>query len=108
MPSRDLVFYVQLHVKPEYAQEWKDAVMEVIDRMSKETTFVSCYLHQDTEDANRFTRYERWNEPTVEAFVKNQMQAKLYRKSYEEKLSDMLQSPRTVSVLNCIKEWHRA
>jgi quinol monooxygenase YgiN len=61
MPNNDLVFYVQLHVKPEYVQDWKDAVMEVIDRMSKETTFVSCYLHQDTEDANRFiTHSEFW------------------------------------------------
>ncbi len=107
MPSNDLVFYVQLHVKPEYVQEWKDVVMEVIDHMSKETTFVTCYLHQDAEDANRFSLYERWNEPTVEAFVKNQMEAKLYRKSYEEKLPAMLQSPRTVSVLQYIKEWHR-
>jgi quinol monooxygenase YgiN len=107
IPSSDLVFYVQLHVKPEYVQDWKDAVMEAIDHMSKETTFVTCYLHQDAEDANRFTLYERWNEPTVEAFVKNQMDAKLYRKSYEEKLPAMLQSPRTVSVLHYIKEWHR-
>ncbi len=45
MPSSDLVFYVQFHVKPEYVQTWKDAVMEVIDHMAKESTFVTCYMH---------------------------------------------------------------
>jgi quinol monooxygenase YgiN len=52
MPSSDLVFYVQFHVKPEYVQAWKDAVMEVIDHMSQESTFVTCYMHQDAQDAN--------------------------------------------------------
>jgi hypothetical protein len=54
-----LVFYVQLHVKPEYVQDCKDAVVEVIGHMSRETTYVTCYLHQDAEDADRFTLYEK-------------------------------------------------
>jgi hypothetical protein len=47
MSSSDLVFYVQLQVKPECVQEWKEAVIEVINHMSAELTFVTCYLHQD-------------------------------------------------------------
>ena len=93
MPSSDLVIYVQFHVKPEYVQAWKEAVMEVIDHMSKESTFVTCYMHQDAQDANIFTLYERWSELSVDDFVMNQL-AKSYRKAYEEKLPTMLQSPR--------------
>lgn len=69
--------------------------------------FVTCYMHQDTQDTNRFTLYERWREPSIEAFVQNQLEAKSYRKAYEEKLPDWLEVPRTVSVLSYIKEWHQ-
>jgi quinol monooxygenase YgiN len=107
MSSSDLVFYVQLQVKPEYVQEWKASVIEVIEHMSTERTFVTYYMHQDTQDTNRFTLYERWREPSLEAFIKNQMEAKSYRKAYEEKLLILLEHPRTASVLSCIKEWHQ-
>ncbi len=50
MSSSDLVFYVQLQVKPECVQEWKEAVTDVIHHMSAEPTFVTCSLHQDTEE----------------------------------------------------------
>jgi quinol monooxygenase YgiN len=82
-------------------------VMEVIDHMSQESTFVTCYMHQDAQDAHRFTLYERWREPSVDAFVKHQLEAKNYRKAYEDKLPALLQSPRTVSILQYVKEWHR-
>jgi len=107
MPSGDLVFYVQLRVKPECVQEWKDAVMDVIDHMSMESTFVTCYMHQDTHDVNKFTLYERWRELSMEAFIQNQLKAKSYRKAYEEKLPTLLEAPRTVSVLSYVREWHR-
>jgi quinol monooxygenase YgiN len=61
---------------------------------------------QDAQDVHRFTLYERWREPSVDAFVKNQA-AKSYRKAYEDKLPALLQSPRTVSVLQYVNEWHR-
>ena len=107
MSSSDLVFYVQFQVKPECVQEWKEAVIEVINHMSTESTFVTCYLHQDTQDANRFSLYERWREPSLEAFIRNQFEAKSYRKAYEEKLSMMLASPRVTSVLSMAAEWHQ-
>ena len=105
--SGDLIFYVLFHVKPESVQEWKDAVTEVIDHMSREDTFVHCSMHQDLQDPNQFTLYERWSEPSVEAFVKNQMEAKSYRRAYEDRLPDLLQSPRTASILLPLKEWRR-
>lgn len=107
MSNSDLVFYVQFQVKPDCVQEWKNAVIDVINHMSVESNFVTCYLHQDTQDNNRFTLYERWREPSVEAFIKNQFEAKSYRKAYEEKLPSLLMSPRTTSVLNTLEEWHQ-
>jgi quinol monooxygenase YgiN len=102
----ELVFYVKLHVRPERVGEWKRAVFEIIERMSKEDAFVACYLQQDSEDANLFTLYERWREPTVEAFIEHQM--KPYRLEYEAKLPALLQRPREAAVLTPLGEWRKA
>jgi quinol monooxygenase YgiN len=107
MSSSDLVFYVQFQVKPECVPAWKDAVIEVIDHMSTESTFVRCIMLQDLQDSNRFTLYEQWSEPSVEAFMQNQFEAKSYRKAYEEKLPSLLAYPRTASILSQLKEWHQ-
>lgn len=106
MANSDLVFYVKLYVKPESVEEWKRAVNEIIEHMSNEEAFVSCYLHQDAHDPNLFTLYERWTEPTVEDFLKNQM--KPYRQAYDEKLPALLQRPREASILVPLGEWHKA
>lgn len=103
--SKELAFYVNFHVKPEAVEKWKESAKEVINQMSKEDTFIVCYMHQDAEDPNKFTLYERWAEPSMEAFIENQLNAKEYRKTYEEILPDMLQSPRTFSVLNTLQKW---
>jgi quinol monooxygenase YgiN len=104
--SNELAFYVTFHVKPERVDEWQEAALKVLNAMCNEDTFVSCYMHRDAEDANKFTLYERWNEPSREVFMKNQLEAKNYRKAYEEKLPDMLQSPRKIDFLDSIQEWH--
>ena len=106
IPSDDeLVFIVQLHLKPERVEDWKRAVNELIDRMSQEDAFVTCLLDQSTEDPGMFTLYERWREPSLEAFVRNQM--KDYRKHYEEMLPDLLQAPRKAMTLRPVQAWHR-
>ena len=105
MPNSDLVFYVKLLVKPECVDAWKRAVDEVIECMRHEDAFVSCYLHQDLQEPNLFTLYERWNEPSVAAFLENQ--SKPYRTAYDAKLPDLLQRPREPSVLLPLGEWHK-
>lgn len=65
-------------------------------------------MYQDLQDSNRFTLYERWCEPSVEAFKQNQFEAKSYRKAYEDKLLSLLEHPRKASILNPVKEWHQA
>jgi quinol monooxygenase YgiN len=103
MPEDDLVFYVKLFVKPDRVDEWKTAVTRIIEEMSKEETFVSCYLHQDASDENHFTLYERWAEPSVEAFLRNQM--KPYRIAYDATLESLLQRPREPQILKPLRQW---
>lgn len=103
MGSDDLVFYVKLHVKPEAVDEWRQALDEIVDAMSKETAFIACYLHRDAQDEHLFTLYERWAEPSVEAFLSNQM--KPYRVAYEAKLEHLLQRPREPQVLLPLAQW---
>jgi quinol monooxygenase YgiN len=105
MANSDLVFYVKLHVRPECVEEWKHAFNEVVELMSLEDAFVACYLHRDAQDPNLFTLYERWNEASVEDFLKHQM--KPYRVAYDAKLSALLQRPREPAVLLPIGEWHK-
>lgn len=106
MPNNDLVFYVKLFVKPECVQQWREAFNEIATRMSQESSFVSCFLHQDAFDPTQFTLYERWAEPSVEAFLQNQM--KPYRVEYDAKLERLLQRAREPQVLLPLGEWHRA
>lgn len=46
---------------------------------------------QHTQNHNQnFMLYERWRESSLEAFIKNQFEAKSYRTTYEEKLPTLL------------------
>jgi quinol monooxygenase YgiN len=103
VPHQDLVFYVNVFVKPGCVDEWHKAVTDIIEEMSKEAAFVSCYLHQNANDVNHFTLYERWAEPSVEAFLQNQ--AKPYRLEYEAKLEWLLQRPREPQILKPLGQW---
>ncbi len=105
MQDADLVFYVKLELKPEYVEEWKAAVVAVIEQMSCESAFVSCSLQQDIGDPASFTLYERWREPSVEAFIENQFEGKEYRQEYEARLPAMLRTPRAPTVLRHVQEW---
>lgn len=105
MANSDLVFYVNLYVKPDRIQEWKEAVHTIIEAMSKEEAFISCYMHQNAHDPTHFTLYERWAEASVEAFLANQM--KPYRVEYDAKLEDLLQRPREPQILLPLGEWRR-
>lgn len=106
MSTETLVFYVKLYVRPDRVEEWKAAVRTVIDAMSKEKAFISCTLHQDADDENLFTLYEQWAEPSVEAFLKNQM--KPYRVAYEQELDTLLQRPREPQVLKLLDQWSKS
>ncbi|MDH5824615.1 putative quinol monooxygenase [Luteimonas sp. RD2P54] len=106
MSDRDLVFYVKCRVKPERAEDWLRAVHGIIERMSQEEAFVSCQLHRDLQDPTLFTLYERWAEPSVEAFLKHQDTP--YRREYEALLPELLQGPREPQVLEPLGAWHRS
>lgn len=105
--DNDLAFYVNFHIKAEKVEEWKKAALHVLNSMTVEDTFVAAFLHQDANDANKFTLYERWSEPSMEAFMKNQLEGKAYRDAYEKQLPDMISSPRTFSVLKPVGNWNK-
>lgn len=106
MAQQDLVFYVKCRVKPDRIDAWRRAVTDIIEQMSHEDTFVSCQLHVDAQDPTLFTLYERWAEPSVEAFL--QRQDTPYRRAYEALLPDLLQGPREPQVLVPLGAWHRS
>lgn len=105
--SKHLVFYVEFNVKPESVDRFLEGATGVIEAMSREETFVTAFLHRDTENPNRFTLYERWTEASMDDFMKNQLQGKRYRDEYEAYLPDLLESPRTFVVLDPLGEWQR-
>lgn len=105
--SKDLVFTVEFNVKPEAKDEFLASLNQVVESMAKEETFVLSYLHQDVSDPNKFVIYERWSEPSFDAFVENQLKGKRYRDDYEAKISEWLVKERGISVLEPTGEWSR-
>lgn len=103
--SEHLVFYVEFNVKPECVDKFVKGATRVLEAMSGEETFVSTYFHRDANEPNKFTLYERWNEPSMAAFVKNQLEGKAYRDEYEAYLPELLASPREFKLLEPIGEW---
>lgn len=101
---QDLVFMVEFNIKPESRDAFLSSLTQVIDDMSKEDTYVITYLHQDSEDPNKFVIYERWKEPSLEAFMENQLKAKVYRNDYEERLPGWSSQPRKITILKPIIE----
>ncbi|MGQ9425854.1 putative quinol monooxygenase [Gilvimarinus sp. F26214L] len=101
--NEGLVFYVTLKIRPEKVQDWLQAVHEIIEQMSKESAFICCYLQRDASDPCSFTLFEKWREPSMDAFVAHQMTS--YRLAYEEKLAEYLQSPRSAEVLEPVDQW---
>lgn len=106
MQADELVFYVKLSVKPDRVEAWLEALHAIVGEMSKEEAFIACHLHRDAQDPCLFTLYERWAEPDVESFVRNQM--KPYRLAYDAKLEDLLQRPREAQVLVPLGHWARS
>jgi len=102
-----LAFYVEFHLKPEFVEQWKQGALEVLNKMSKEDTFVSAYMHINANDPTKYTLYEVWSEPSREAFFENQLNSKEYRAEYEKNLPQMLQSPRVITFLDLLDEWHQ-
>ena len=98
---------MQFYLKPECVDEFKERAMHVLESMSIEDTFVVCYFHQDANDPTRFSVYEKWTEPSMDVFMETQLRGKAYRDEYEARLPDLLQSPRVITVLDPVKEWHR-
>lgn len=105
--DNNLAFYVNFHIKPEMVEEWRKGALHVLNSMSVENTFVAAFLHQDTEDPTHFTLYERWNESSMESFVKNQLEAKEYRSIYEKQLPGWSKASRTFSQLIPLGSWIR-
>jgi quinol monooxygenase YgiN len=102
--NEDLALYVNFHIKRDRVDEWKQAAMEVLNKMAEEETFITTFLHQDAEDPTRFTLYERWNEPDLHLMIMKQKE-KEYRRVYEDILPDMVQSLRTFRLLQPIGNW---
>ncbi|WP_051252563.1 putative quinol monooxygenase [Ferrimonas kyonanensis] len=103
--SQDLVFTVEFNIKPHAREAFLASLTQLVTAMATEETFVSTYLHQDAEDANKFLIYERWSEPSMDAFMENQLRGKAYRDEYEAQLPDWSASPRKISVLRPLGLW---
>ncbi|WP_052131311.1 putative quinol monooxygenase [Vibrio caribbeanicus] len=105
--QNNLIFYVEFDVKPECVERFIQGATQVLEAMSKESTFVSTQFHRHADNPTKFSLYEVWNEPSMEDFMKNQLNGKQYRDDYEAYLPDLLASPRTFSVLEPIGSWEK-
>lgn len=105
--AEHLVFYVEFDVKPECVERFIKGATGVLEAMSHEDTFVSTEFNRDANNPNKFTLYERWNEASMEEFMKNQVEGKAYRDEYEAYLPELLASQRVFKVLKPLGQWHK-
>lgn len=103
--DKDLTFYVKYHILTGHEDEFRQRLLALVHEMSKEETFVSSYVHQEGGDPTRFTMYERWRDTSREAFMNYQMEGRLYRKEYEERLPQISATPRKIHILKTLKIW---
>lgn len=97
--ANDLIFMVEFNIKPEAREAFLSSLTDLAEEMAKEDTFVLTFLHQDVSDPNKFIIYERWAEPSMEAFMENQLLGKRYRDDYEAHLPGWSSQPRKITVL---------
>lgn len=99
---KDFVFIVEFNIKPESRDALLKSLTTLVEAMAKETfvsTYLPTYLHQDTQDENKFLIYERGSKPSMEAFMEKQLRGKSYRDEYEGRLPEWSSEPRKIAVL---------
>jgi quinol monooxygenase YgiN len=104
--GKNLVFTVQLDVKPECVHVFEESLLNVINRMSAEDAFVSCYLDKDPNEDSKYILYEIWKESSVEAFLKNQSN-KDYRFEFNSKIDGWIKKDKVVTILEPVQDWHK-
>jgi quinol monooxygenase YgiN len=104
--DKNLVFTVQFDIKPECVQAFEKSLLKVLNNMSTEDTFVSCYLDKVFNNDARYILYEIWKEPSVEAFLKNQSN-KDYRMEFNSKIDGWVNKDKVVTILEPVREWHK-
>ena len=104
--DKNLVFTVQFDIKPECVHTFEKSLLNVLNKMSVEDTFVSCYLDKDSNDNERYLLYEIWKEPSVEEFLKNQSN-KDYRMEFNSKIDDWIKKDKVVTMLDPVQAWHK-
>ncbi|WP_193165328.1 putative quinol monooxygenase [Microbulbifer hainanensis] len=103
--SKDLIFTVEFNVKPEREDEFMEALLHVLNRMSEEDTFVSTYLQRNLINPHKIMIFERWAEPSWEVFRQNHLLTKDYRKDYEARLPEWLVEERKFAMYEPLQEW---
>lgn len=73
---------VRFYPKPELKDEFRQALYDLIDEMSKEPTFINSIMYQDIDNLDALLHYETWAE-SKESFYENQWD-KPYRQEYEK------------------------
>ena len=104
--NKNLVFRVQFDIKPECVGTFEKSLLNVLNKMAEEDTFVSCYLDKDSSNDTRYILYEIWKEPSVEAFSKNQGN-KDYRMEFNSKIDEWTKSDKVVTLLEPVQAWHK-
>jgi len=104
--GKGISFYINYHIKKEHIDTWQKAVNNMLEKMSGEENFICAYLNKDANDSTHFTLFERWDEPSLESFIENQLQKKNYRIDYEQNIAKWSKCPCSHSNLHPIEEWH--
>ncbi|MCT4613752.1 MAG: hypothetical protein N4A49_02625 [Marinifilaceae bacterium] len=105
--DKGITFYIHYHIKRRYIDSWEKAVDNLLDNISTEANFICAYLDKDQNDSCHYTLFERWNEESVESFIKNQIEKKEYRIRFQTMLNEWSQYPCSYLNLKPVDERHK-
>jgi (4S)-4-hydroxy-5-phosphonooxypentane-2,3-dione isomerase len=91
-----LILIVNIHVKPEYVEAFREASMENARNSIQEPGIARFDVLQQSDDASRFVLYEAYRDGDAPA--KHRETA--HYKTWLEKVSDMFAEPRTRNTFN--------
>lgn len=104
--DKKLVFTVQFNIKHDCIYVFEKSILSLLDRMSAEDNFVSCYLDKVVNSDARYILYEVWNEPSIETFMKNQSH-NYYRMDFNNSIGQWTKSEKIVTILEPVQQWNK-
>ncbi len=100
--ANQIALSIQFKIKPGRKEAFRDALVTLVDIMSKEPSFVNAIISDDVDHPDELHLYEIWK-GTKNSWLEEEL-PKPYRRVYDETVGDMLEE-KILNWLTPVAEW---